>query len=269
MKHEEWKRILYVKMCSVSLVAGMMVILYPCIASAWNSHTQSRAIQSYHEKVMHADVDAYTRMWEKAEQFNETVIASGPLEPLCEEETEQYATLLSQQPDGMIGYIEIPSIDCRLPIYHGTDGRTLACGAGHIEWSSLPVGGKNTHCLISGHSGLPGAVLFNHLSEVKEKDIFTLYVLDRVMTYEVYRIETCLPEDTSFLGIEAGEDLCTLITCTPYGINSHRLLVTGRRVYGGETVNDSPTSERDSFSAIYSAGIVMWAICWLYILRKE
>ena len=99
MKHEEWKRILYVKMCSVSLVAGMMVILYPCIASAWNSHTQSRAIQSYHEKVMHADVDAYTRMWEKAEQFNETVIASGPLEPLCEEETEQYATLLSQQPD--------------------------------------------------------------------------------------------------------------------------------------------------------------------------
>lgn len=267
-KHKEPFRILYVITCLFCLATGMMVILYPCIASAWNSHTQSRAISGYNETVKHIENHRYEQMWLEAESFNQTVIRNGMSSLLSKEETEQYKSLLSEDPDGMIGYIEIPSIRCRLPVYHGTEEKTLSSGAGHVEWSSLPTGGENTHCVISGHSGMPGAELFNHLSEVRKGDVFTLYVLDRILSYEIIRIQTCLPEETDLLKIREGEDLCTLVTCTPYGINSHRLLITGKRIHEEPVVTaTAESSTKDSLLWI-SLGTLLWMAGWMHTLLR-
>lgn len=267
-KHKEPFRILYVITCLFCLATGMMVILYPCIASAWNSHTQSRAISGYNETVKHIENHRYEQMWLEAESFNQTVIRNGMSSLLSKEETEQYKPLLSEDPDGMIGYIEIPSIRCRLPVYHGTEEKTLSSGAGHVEWSSLPTGGENTHCVISGHSGMPGAELFNHLSEVRKGDVFTLYVLDRILTYEIIRIQTCLPEETDLLKIREGEDLCTLVTCTPYGINSHRLLITGKRIHEEPVVTETAESSTKDSLLWISLGTLLWMAGWMHTLLR-
>lgn len=264
--HKEPFRILYVIMCLFCLATGMMVILYPCISSAWNSHTQSRAISGYNETVKRIEKQRYEQLWKEAEDFNQTVIYNGMASLLSKEEMELYMSLLSQDPEGMIGYIDIPSIHCRLPVFHGTEEKTLSSGAGHIEWSSLPTGGENTHCVISGHSGLPGTVLFNHLSEVRKGDVFTLYVLDRILMYEIIRIETCLPEETALLQIQEGEDLCTLVTCTPYGINSHRLVVTGKRTLKEPMMTETAESSLDDSLLWISLGTLVWMSGWIHIL---
>ncbi|MBQ1188425.1 MAG: class C sortase [Peptococcaceae bacterium] len=149
---------------------------------------------------------------------------------LTEEEKEIYEKTLDVSGTGIMGYIEIDSIDVSLPIYHGTEDSVLQIAVGHLDWSSLPVGGAGTHCVMSGHRGLPSAKLFTHLDELVEGDTFVVRVLDEVFTYEVDQILIVEPEDVSALTIEPGNDLCTLVTCTPYGINSHRLLVRGHRI---------------------------------------
>ena len=149
---------------------------------------------------------------------------------MSDEERARYETLLNIDGNGIMGYVEIPSINCRLPVYHGTEEKTLQVGVGHIEWSSLPVGGESTHAVLSGHRGLPSARLFTDLNKLTEGDHFLLYVLSETLTYEVDQIRIVEPEDISDLLIQQGLDLCTLVTCTPYGINTHRLLIRGHRI---------------------------------------
>ena len=218
----------------VALLAGLSLLLYPFLADYWNSMHQSRAIATYRNAVTELDNNDYEGMLEEAQAYNDALPGNPDRFLPSEEEHQQYENLLSISEDGIIGYVEIPSIHVSLPFYHGTDEDILQVAAGHIEGSSLPVGGEGTHCVISGHRGLPSARLFTDIDQLTEGDIFTLLVLDETLTYEVDQIRIVEPEDISLLEIEEGKDLCTLVTCTPYGVNSHRLLVRGHRVENRE-----------------------------------
>ena len=268
-KHKEPFRLLYVIICLMCFATGMLVILYPCISSAWNSHTQSRAINGYNETIHEAQQHTYDSIWEKVQMFNESVIMENNAATLSDRQMEEYLNLLCMDQDGMMGYLEIPAINCRLPIYHGTEEKKLNSGAGHIEWSSLPSGGTGNHCVICGHSGLPQAVLFNHLSDLQISDRFVLHVLDRIMVYEIYRIETCLPEETDLLKITEGQDLCTLVTCTPYGINSHRLLVMGKRVEEPLVSVQEVRDEKRDHTFVGAVIISIWMCLWLCFLNIQ
>ena len=218
----------------VALLAGLSLLLYPFLADYWNSMHQSRAIATYRNAVTELDNNDYEGMLEEAQAYNDALPGNPDRFLPSEEEHQRYENLLSISEDGIIGYVEIPSIHVSLPFYHGTDEDILQVAAGHIEGSSLPVGGEGTHCVISGHRGLPSARLFTDIDQLTEGDIFTLLVLDETLTYEVDQIRIVEPEDISLLGIEEGKVLCTLVTCTPYGVNSHRLLVRGHRVENRE-----------------------------------
>lgn len=210
--------------------AGLSLLLYPTVSNYWNSLHQSRAIAAYVEQVAQIDNEAFDQLREQARAYNRTLVGKAYRYDMTRQEREEYLGLLNVSGNGIIGYIEIPDIHCELPIYHGTDADALQIGVGHIEGSSLPVGGESTHCAISGHRGLPSAKLFSDLDKLKVGDRFSLRVLDDTLTYEVDQIHTVLPEEMDELEIVEGEDYCTLVTCTPYGVNTHRLLVRGHRV---------------------------------------
>lgn len=216
------------------LLAGLSLLLYPLVSNYWNSIHQSQAIAAYMDDVAELDDGTYDALWEEAQGYNASLLENENRFFPDEEERQQYEQLLSISDDGIIGYIEIPSIDVTLPIYHGTSEEILQVAIGHIEGSSLPVGGLSTHCVISGHRGLPSSRLFTDIDRLSEGDIFTLLVLDEALTYEADQIRIVEPDDISLLEIKEGEDLCTLVTCTPYGVNSHRLLVRGHRVENQE-----------------------------------
>ena len=219
--------------------AGLSLLLYPTVSDSWNSLHQSRAITEYAEQVAELDVHRYEQLWAEAESYNKSLLQKENRFHMSDEEKKEYQNLLDISGRGVIGYIEIPAIDCSLPIYHGTDEAVLQIAVGHIEGTSLPTGGETTHCVISGHRGLPSARLFTDLDKMKEGDVFSLHVLDRILTYETDQILTVEPDETEALAIEPGKDYCTLVTCTPYGINSHRLLVRGHRIA-------TPVSEEDT-----------------------
>lgn len=211
------------------LLAGLSLLLYPSFSNYWNSFHATRAIASYAEETANLNEAEYDAMLQEAYAYNQIRSADGGY-ILTEEEKEIYEKTLDVSGTGIMGYIEIESIQVNLPIYHGTEDSVLQIAVGHLDWSSLPVGGAGTHCVMSGHRGLPSAKLFTHLDELVEGDTFVVRVLDEVFTYEVDQILIVEPEDVSALTIEPGNDLCTLVTCTPYGINSHRLLVRGHRI---------------------------------------
>ena len=211
-------------------LVGLSLLLYPSVSDYWNSFHQSRAIATYAEQVANIDNDIYAQLWEDARAYNQTLVGKENRFQITEEERETYESLLNVGGNGIIGYIEIAKIGCSLPIYHGTDEGVLQIAIGHIEGTSLPPGGESTHCVVSGHRGLPSAKLFTDLDKLIPGDTFVLRVLDETMTYEVDQILIVEPYDTDALRIEPGKDLCTLVTCTPYGINTHRLLVRGHRV---------------------------------------
>lgn len=210
--------------------AGLSLLLYPTVSNYWNSLHQSRAIAAYVEQVAQIDNETFDQLREQARAYNRTLVGKAYRYDMTRQEREEYLGLLNVSENGIIGYIEIPGIHCELPIYHGTDADALQIGVGHIEGSSLPVGGESTHCAISGHRGLPSAKLFSDLDKLTVGDRFSLRVLDDTLTYEVDQIHTVLPGEMDELEIVEGEDYCTLVTCTPYGINTHRLLVRGYRV---------------------------------------
>ena len=212
------------------LLAGLSLLLYPTFSDYWNSFHQSRAIASYSDAVEELDEEDYEAFWQAAVEYNKEMASTGNRFSLSEEEEEEYNKILDITGTGIMGYVEIPSIQCSLPIYHGTDEAVLQIAAGHIEGTSLPVGGESSHCVISGHRGLPSAKLFTDLDQLTEGDVFMLRVLDEVLTYEVDQIRIVEPYDLDALQIEEGQDYCTLVTCTPYGVNSHRLLVRGHRI---------------------------------------
>ena len=213
-----------------ALLAGALLLLYPTVSDYWNSFHQSRAIASYAEQVADLDDTTYDQIWADARAYNETLDNSTSCFVMTEEQKKIYEALLNIADNGVMGYIEIPKIKCNLPIYHGTDEAVLQIAIGHVQGSSLPAGGESTHCVLSGHRGLPSAKLFSDLDELTEGDVFLLRVLDETLTYEVDQIRTVLPDELDDLAIEEGKEYCTLVTCTPYGINSHRLLVRGHRV---------------------------------------
>lgn len=213
-----------------ALLAGALLLLYPTISDYWNSLHQSRAIASYAEQVADLDDNMYEQLWADARAYNEILGSSTSRFVMTDEQKKVYDALLNIAGNGVMGYIEIPKIKCNLPIYHGTDESVLQIAIGHVQGSSLPVGGAGTHCVLSGHRGLPRAKLFTDIDQLTEGDVFLLRVLDETLTYEVDQIRTVLPDELDDLAIEEGKDYCTLVTCTPYGINSHRLLVRGHRV---------------------------------------
>ena len=218
----------------IVFVAGLSLLLYPTVSDYWNSMHATRVVSNYAEEVKNLNAEEYDEMLKAAEEYNSSLLNRHTDYALSGEQKELYDSLLNLNGTGIMGYIEIPAIDVSLPIYHGTADSVLQVAVGHLEWSSLPVGGESTHCVLSGHRGLPSAKLFTNLDKLVEGDTFVIRVLDEVYTYEVDQILIVEPEDVSALTIEEGKDLCTLVTCTPYGINSHRLLVRGHRVENAE-----------------------------------
>ena len=212
------------------LVLGLGIMLYPTVSDWWNSFHQTRAIASYSDTVATMDNEIYDQLWQEAEAYNAALAQKANPYFFTEEDQALYDSTLNVSGTGIMGYIDIPEIKCTLPIYHGTSDAVLQVGVGHIEGSSLPVGGEGTHCVLSGHSGLPSAVLFTHLEDLDIGDLFTLQIMDETLTYEVDRFNRVLPHEMDLLTIEEGKDSCTLVTCTPYGVNTHRLLVHAHRV---------------------------------------
>ena len=216
------------------LFIGLSLLLYPTASDYWNSFHQTRAIATYAENVANLDNNQYDQLWEDARAYNQALPFRSNPYYLSEEQKAQYESLLDVSGLGVMGYIEIPEIDVSLPIYHGTEESVLQVAVGHLDWTSLPVGGESTHCVLSGHRGLPSAKLFTNLDKLREGDTFLLRILDEVLTYEVDQILIVEPQETAALRVVEGKDYCTLVTCTPYGINTHRLLVRGHRVDNAE-----------------------------------
>ena len=215
-------------------LTGLSLLLYPTISDYWNSFHQSRAIATYAGEVAALDDDDYDELWAAAEAYNQRLAQRGNPLVQSEEDLAEYEALLNIAGTGVMGYIEIPELKVSLPVYHGVDEGVLQIAVGHIPGTSLPTGGKGTHSVLSGHRGLPSAKLFTNLDQLREGDIFMLRILDETLTYEVDQILIVEPHEVAALAIDPDQDYCTLVTCTPYGINTHRLLVRGHRVENQE-----------------------------------
>ena len=212
-------------------LTALGITLYPIISNYVNQKYASKIYTEYEEMIQNVDDTSLKDARRLAEQYNNALAPVSAYEQeSLSEASQNYDTLLNMGGNGIMGYVEIPSIQVNLPIYHGTDSETLERGIGHLLGSSLPIGGASTHSVLSGHSGLAGQKMFTDLLQVKEGDVFYLHVLGETLAYQVVSLNTVLPYDTSLLGITPGADLCTLITCTPLTVNTHRLLVTGERI---------------------------------------
>lgn len=249
------------------LLAGVSLLLYPSLSDYWNSMHQTRAIASYAETVSQLDTAQYDEMWKAAQDYNRSLAQRETAFALTDEQKAAYESLLDVSGLGVMGYIEIPEIDCSLPIYHGTEESVLQVAVGHLEWSNLPVGGEGTHCVLSGHRGLPSAKLFTNLDKLAVGDTFLLRVLDEVLAYEVDQILIVEPEQVDVLGIVPGEDYCTLVTCTPYGINTHRLLVRGHRVENTpEAARMHVTADATQFDPLLVAPVLAIPVLLLLLM---
>lgn len=238
------------------LLVGLSMLSYPTVSDYWNSFHQSKAVAGYVDKVADLSKADYSKMLSDAESYNKTLDQSViPDLNINGEAKEVYNRLLDVTGSGIMAYVEIPKLNTTLPIYHGTDDSVLQVAIGHIPGTSLPIGGKGTHAVISGHRGLPSAKLFTDLDQLVEGDIFYIQVLDQTLTYEVDQILTVTPDDVSALTIDFDQDYVTLVTCTPYGVNSHRLLVRGHRI-ANETKEARVTAEASQVDPILVAPFV-------------
>lgn len=250
----------------VVFLVGLSLLLYPSFSDYWNSLTQSRAIASYADEVAAMDEARYAQILNDAVRYNAALNDRENAYLLSEEQEAAYEAMLNVAGDSIMGYVEIPSIGCALPIYHGTSESVLQMAIGHLEWTSLPVGGEGTHSAISGHRGLPSARLFTDLDQLREGDVFILRILNEVLTYEVDKISIVEPDDTENLLIEEGKDYCTMITCTPYGINSHRLLVRGHRIENAKSASTvRVTSDAIQIDPMVIAPIAMIPILIIFM----
>ncbi|MDR1572259.1 MAG: class C sortase [Clostridiales Family XIII bacterium] len=243
--------------------AGLSVLLYPFVSDYVNSRHQSRVIAGYSESVVRMDDASYAGMLDAARAYNEALRANPSRYILSEEERAEYESLLRVSGTGAMGYLEIPSIRVRLPIYHGTGEEVLQAGIGHMEGTSLPVGGPGTHTAITGHRGLPSSLLLTDLDKMSIGDLFMITTLDEVLSYEADQILIVEPDELESLAIVEGMDYATLVTCTPYGINSHRLLVRGHRVEGaggGARVTADAIMIEPAFSAAIFAAPMLLAL---------
>ena len=255
------------------MFTGLSFLLYPTVSDYLNSYHQSRAIAAYTEGVSQMDAAEYGSMMEDAEAYNSRLLEKKENRyRLTEAEEEEYNSLLDVTGTGIMGYVEIPKLKMSLPIYHGTEDTVLQIAVGHLEGSSLPVGGSGTHCVLTGHRGLPSAKLFSNLDEMEEGDTFSIHVLDRTLTYQVDQIRIVEPREVEDLEIEEGKDYCTLLTCTPYGINSHRLLVRGYRIANAVSAQRIPADavQIDIVIVVLAVAVVILlagGILWFLVRR--
>jgi len=271
MKKDRWSTIILIFI----LIMGLSLLLYPSFSDYWNSFTQSRVINSYSEQVASLNTEQYDQIWEDAKVYNQSLIGRRNDYLISEAQRAEYERLLNVSGNGIMGYIDIPSINVMLPIYHGTEEKVRAIAIGHLDWTSLPVGGESTHCVVSGHRGLPSARLFTDLDQMAVGDYFMLNILDEVLTYEVDQIRIVEPENTDDLLIQEGKDLCTLVTCTPYGVNTHRLLVRGHRVDNLEHAQvvritaDAVVIEKLVVAPFVLVPILLLMLIWLMLPKKK
>lgn len=256
------------------LLIGLSLLLYPSISNWWNSRVQTRIVSNYAEAVANMS-ENYDSLWEAVYSYNESLISRENPYLLSEDQQQKYTTLLNASGTGIMSVIEIPSINVYLPVYHGTSESVLSVAIGHLEWTSLPAGGESTHCVVSGHRGLPSARLFTDLDKLKIGDVFMMHVLEKTLTYEIDQIHIVEPHETEDLFIQEGKDLCTLVTCTPYGVNSHRLLIRGHRVENiAEAQNvrvtaDAMVVEKLVVAPFLLVPLLMLMLLWVMIPRHK
>lgn len=255
---------------SLMLLTGLSLLLYPSFSDYWNSFHSSKAISNYTQIVSEMDDEEYQRMLTELYAYNASLLTRENPYLLTEEMKVQYNAYLNLDGSGAMGFVEIPSIDVEIPVYHTVEERVLQKAVGHIPWTSLPVGGESTHCVLSGHRGLPSARLFTDMDKIIVGDSFYLHILNEVLEYQVDQILIVEPKDTEDLLIVPGEDYCTLVTCTPYGVNTHRMLVRGHRVATEEKSNVVVTSEAIQIDPIIVAPIVsipmlLLLLIWLHL----
>ena len=249
----------------VSFFIGLSVLLYPAISSYWNSKTQSKAIVDYEAMLANYKPEDYSPLFEAADDYNRKLFQLK--EPLRNhKELEDYHDILNVSGTGMFGYITIPKISQELPVYHGTSDAVLSIAVGHFEGTSIPVGGENTHSVVSAHRGLPTATLFTHLDRMEIGDTFYFTILDRTILYEVDQIRIVEPHDTSLIQIEPGQDYCTLLTCTPYGINTQRLLVRGHQIDATQKRNIYVANEAYRIDPLFVMPIVALPIIFVLLI---
>ena len=273
-KKEKKKRISFSTILLVlMMLAGLAVFFYPAISDWWNSMHATKAIAGYVDAVKDLSQKEKAKMLKAAKEYNDSR-PNGANFNLSDERLAEYEKILDITGTGIMGYIQIPSIGVDLPIYHTVDEAILQIAIGHIPGSSFPIGGKRTHAVLSGHRGLPSAKLFSDLDKLKEGDIFTVTVLDRVVTYQADQIRIVLPEETDELAIVDGKDYCTLSTCTPYGINTHRILLRGHRIknINGDIAITAEATRIPTYIVIPAVGIpilfIMLIIMLIYYRRK-
>ena len=251
---------------------GLSLLLYPTISDWWNSFHQTQTIETYSKKVVGLNAETYQRVLEDATAYNQEIAEHGIQWTMTKDEFKKYEALLDVADNGVMCTVEIPKIDCKLPVYHGTDESVLQIAIGHIAGSSLPVGGASTHCIISGHRGLPSARLFSNIDRLEKGDHFMLHTLNETLTYEVDQIRIVLPNELDDLKIIDGEDLCTLVTCTPYGVNSHRLLVRGHRVENDiSTMVDAEAVQIDKMivASVVAVPMLLMLLIWMFITTRK
>ena len=256
------------------MLVGIGFILYPAVSNGWNSLHASRAIAAYSSDVENMDDEQCSRLLEDACRYNRKIPEKTDPYMMTEEDLEEYRALLDLSGTGIMGYINIPTIGVHIPIYHGMDESVLQIAIGHLDWSSLPVGGEGTHAVLTGHRGLPSARLFTDLDQLREGDIFRITVLKQTLSYEVDQIRIVEPDDVSELKIIPGKDYCTLVTCTPYGINTQRMLVRGHRIVEDESTFRIPADARRVSTAITIPAIglpmmMVTLICMLLHNRRK
>lgn len=259
------------------LITGLGVLVYPFVSNMLHDRKQDEIITEYDEKLENLDQEERNAMLAEVREYNESllgnVVLTDPFDPAAmEKQNAEYDSILNVDGNGVMAYLEIPRIDLYEAVYHGTSDEVLARGVGHLMNTSLPVGGEGTHAVLSGHTGLPEAELFTNLEQVEEGDIFYIHVLGETLAYEVDQIKVVEPSDTSDLLIEQGKDYVTLVTCTPYGINSHRLLVRGHRVPYTEELRDAGDAQAaegvdgESWKEVYGRALLEGILIALAIL---
>lgn len=249
-------------------LAGFAILVYPAAANFWNQQREKQLINTYEEAAKKAEAEDLSAIFEAAYAYNKAQLGNAVPDAFAEGEStidEQYESLLNYNGDGIMCYLEIPCIDVQIPVFHGTGEAVLQKGAGHLEGSSLPVGGESTHAVMAAHRGLPSSALFTDLNLLKEGDLFFIHVLDQVLAYEVESNLVVEPHETESLLIQYGEDLVTLVTCTPYGVNSHRILVRGHRVEYTQEVREAAkevtfTSITTNYELVVLIGLAFVAV---------
>ena len=275
-KKEKGKRKFSTIFFILVILAGLSLVLYPTVSNYIHSLSYHKVIEDYSEAASRLDKESYNRILESAHSYNAELAENSTIVyTLSDEQRKEYESLLNIMGDGVMGYIDIPKSNINLPIYHGTSEAVLQSGVGHYEGSSLPVGGESVHTILSGHTGLPSSKLFTDIRELEVGDKFTLHVLNETLTYEIENIEVVLPEELSKLKIEKGKDLCTLFTCTPYGVNTHRLVVRAHRTENEKTSSNKSGQDEEKNNItkwiliIAAAILLLGLIIVIFIVKRK